>query len=62
MGFHAPQEGARILAQSIDASLKGQLSIRGALATTPQPQPEASAPPAPTAPGAPVKVPAVSPR
>ena len=56
------RKAARILAQSIDASRKGQLAIRGALATTPQPQQKASAPPAPTAPGAPVKVAAVSPR
>ncbi len=34
-GFHAPQEGARILAQSIDASRKGQLAIRGALPAAP---------------------------
>ncbi len=62
VGFHAPQEGARILAQSIDASRKGQLSIRGALPATPQPQEKASTPPAPTAPGTPVKVAAVSTR
>jgi nitrite reductase (cytochrome c-552) len=34
-GFHAPQEAARILAQSIDASRKGQLAIRGALPPAP---------------------------
>lgn len=28
MGFHAPQEAARILAESINASRKGQISIR----------------------------------
>ena len=28
MGFHAPQEAARILAESIDASRKGQLALR----------------------------------
>lgn len=30
-GFHAPQEGARILAQSIDASRKGQVALRDAV-------------------------------
>lgn len=49
-GFHAPQEGARILAQSIDASRKGQLAVRGALPQTPQPLQKAGAPAAPTAP------------
>jgi nitrite reductase (cytochrome c-552) len=29
MGFHAPQEAARILAQSIDCSRKGQVTLRG---------------------------------
>jgi nitrite reductase (cytochrome c-552) len=28
MGFHASQEAARILAESIDASRKGQVSLR----------------------------------
>ncbi|MDX9736477.1 MAG: ammonia-forming cytochrome c nitrite reductase subunit c552, partial [Thermoanaerobaculia bacterium] len=46
-GFHAPQEGARILAQSIDASRKGQLAVRGALPATPQPLQKAEAPAAP---------------
>jgi len=50
-GFHAPQEGARILAQSIDASRKGQLAVRGALPATPQPLQKAEAPAAPQAPG-----------
>ena len=27
-GFHAPQEAARILAESIDASRKGQVALR----------------------------------
>ena len=27
-GFHAPQEAARILGESIDASRKGQLAVR----------------------------------
>ncbi len=49
-GFHAPQEGARILAQSIDASRKGQLAVRGGLPATPQPQQTAAAPAAPAAP------------
>ncbi len=49
-GFHAPQEGARILAMSIDASRKGQLAVRGALPATPQPLEKAAAPAAPKAP------------
>ncbi|HRY43489.1 MAG TPA: ammonia-forming cytochrome c nitrite reductase subunit c552 [Thermoanaerobaculia bacterium] len=49
-GFHAPQEGARVLAQSIDASRKGQLAVRGALPATPQPLQKAGAPAAPKAP------------
>jgi nitrite reductase (cytochrome c-552) len=28
MGFHAPQEAARILAESIDLSRQGQLALR----------------------------------
>jgi nitrite reductase (cytochrome c-552) len=28
-GFHAPQEAARLLGESIDASRKGQVSLRG---------------------------------
>ncbi len=53
-GFHAPQEAARVLAQSIDASRKGQLAIRGALpaaTVAPQQKVEAAAPPAPDATG-----------
>ncbi|MBP7677976.1 MAG: ammonia-forming cytochrome c nitrite reductase subunit c552 [Thermoanaerobaculia bacterium] len=50
VGFHAPQEGARILAMSIDASRKGQLAVRGALPATPQPLQKAAAPAAPKAP------------
>jgi nitrite reductase (cytochrome c-552) len=50
-GFHAPQEAARVLAQSIDASRKGQLAVRGALpATTVAPQQKVEAP-APAASG-----------
>ena len=29
MGFHAPQEAARVLAQSIDLARQGQLAVRG---------------------------------
>jgi nitrite reductase (cytochrome c-552) len=50
-GFHAPQEAARVLAQSIDASRKGQLAIRGALPVVPQPLLKAGVPAAPAAPG-----------
>ena len=28
-GFHAPQEAARILGESIDSSRKGQMALRG---------------------------------
>jgi nitrite reductase (cytochrome c-552) len=28
MGFHAPQEAARILAESIDLSRQGQIALR----------------------------------
>jgi nitrite reductase (cytochrome c-552) len=49
-GFHAPQEGARVLAQSIDASRKGQLAVRGAFPATPQPLQKAAGPDAPKAP------------
>jgi nitrite reductase (cytochrome c-552) len=34
-GFHAPQEAARILGQSIDYARKGQVALRGPVATTP---------------------------
>ena len=30
MGFHAPQETARVLAESIDYARQGQLAARGA--------------------------------
>jgi nitrite reductase (cytochrome c-552) len=35
MGFHAPAEAARILAESIDYSRQGELAARG----TPRPAP-----------------------
>jgi nitrite reductase (cytochrome c-552) len=35
-GFHAPQESARILGESIDASRKGQLALRGGHSQTPR--------------------------
>jgi nitrite reductase (cytochrome c-552) len=31
MGFHAPQEAARILVRSVDYTRKGQEAVRGAL-------------------------------
>jgi nitrite reductase (cytochrome c-552) len=34
-GFHAPQEAARILGHSIDYARKGQVALRGPVATTP---------------------------
>lgn len=58
-GFHAPQESARVLAMSIDASRRGQLAVRGALPATPQPLQKAGAP---AAPKAPAKVAALSTR
>lgn len=36
MGFHAPQEAARITAMSIDYSRKGQSSLRASLAALPE--------------------------
>ena len=33
-GFHAPQEAARILGESIDFSRKGQIALRGGTQTT----------------------------
>lgn len=35
-GFHAPQESARILGESIDASRKGQIALRGGHSQTPR--------------------------
>jgi nitrite reductase (cytochrome c-552) len=29
MGFHAPQEAARVLAEAIDMARQGQLAVRG---------------------------------
>jgi len=57
-GFHAPQEAARVLFESIDASRQGQLAVRD-----PSFKPTVaivSIPPPPPAPGAPA-VPAVQP-
>jgi nitrite reductase (cytochrome c-552) len=39
MGFHAPAETARILAESIDFSRQGQLAARGLIGTPPAGQP-----------------------
>ncbi len=36
-GFHAPQEAARILAQSLDATRKGQLALRDSVGPLPAP-------------------------
>ena len=50
-GFHAPQEAARVLFESIDASRQGQLALRDpsfkptvAIATIPPPPPAPAAP------------------
>jgi nitrite reductase (cytochrome c-552) len=37
-GFHAPQEAARILGESINFSRKGQIALRGPLQSSPQPK------------------------
>jgi nitrite reductase (cytochrome c-552) len=34
-GFHAPQEAARILGEAINFARRGQLALRGVVATTP---------------------------
>jgi nitrite reductase (cytochrome c-552) len=60
MGFHAPQEAARILGESIDFSRRGQNAVRAAqdgAPTTPAPP---AAPATPTAPATPAP-PAASP-
>jgi nitrite reductase (cytochrome c-552) len=48
MGFHAPQETARLLAEAIDYARQGELALVGAL-----PQPAAESSPAPLTSGAP---------
>ena len=40
MGFHAPQEAARVLAYSIDFSRKGQAVLAGLTVTVPSPVPD----------------------
>jgi nitrite reductase (cytochrome c-552) len=50
MGFHAPQEAARVLAESIDYARQGQLALRGVVTTPPSPASNptpSSAPPVP---------------
>src|SRR5437762_13476495 len=44
MGFHAPQESARVLAAAIDLARQGQLALRAAGGARP-PQPAAPQPP-----------------
>ena len=48
MGFHAPQEAARILAESIDFARKGMMALAGQVPTVPAPEAQAS--PSPTTP------------
>jgi nitrite reductase (cytochrome c-552) len=48
MGFHAPQETARLLAEAIDYARQGELALLGAL-----PPPAAQSPPAALPSGAP---------
>jgi nitrite reductase (cytochrome c-552) len=42
MGFHAPEEAARILGESIDFSRKGQATLAGLTLTVPSPVPPAA--------------------
>jgi len=42
MGFHAPQEAARVLVKSVDYSRQGQVAIRGGTAAAPAGAPAAS--------------------
>ncbi|MBM4398212.1 MAG: ammonia-forming cytochrome c nitrite reductase subunit c552, partial [Deltaproteobacteria bacterium] len=58
-GFHAPQEAARILAEAIDYSRQGQLSLLRPPAPPPVPVPEPEPVPAPAA--APAPAPAATP-
>ncbi len=39
MGFHAPQEAARILAESIDLSRQGQIALRDQAFKPSRPEP-----------------------
>jgi nitrite reductase (cytochrome c-552) len=53
-GFHAPQEAARLLVQSVDYSRKGELALRGVIpGAAPLPQPEIPKLPAATTKAAP---------
>ena len=48
MGFHAPQEAARVLGEAADFARQGQVAALAAMAAPPaQPAPEAAAPAAP---------------
>jgi alkylhydroperoxidase family enzyme len=64
MGFHAPQEAARILGEAIDDARQGQLAARAllpagaVLPAAPPAAPAAPATPAPGAPAAPAPAPA----
>jgi len=58
MGFHAPQETARVLAEAIDYARQGQLAARGATTTPPAPAAPASAPPSSATPASPSAKPA----
>jgi nitrite reductase (cytochrome c-552) len=54
-GFHAPQEAARLLVQSVDYSRKGELALRSVIpGAAPLPQPATPQMPAAGA-GAPAK-------
>ncbi len=44
MGFHAPEEAARILAESIDFARKGQATLAGLTIQVPSPAPASPAP------------------
>jgi nitrite reductase (cytochrome c-552) len=41
MGFHAPQEAARVLGEAVDYARQGQVALLGGVATSPAPVPSA---------------------
>ena len=61
MGFHAPQEAARILGESIDYSRQAQLAAQAAQAAAGAPQPEPAPAPAPAPAPEPAPAPAPAP-
>jgi nitrite reductase (cytochrome c-552) len=51
MGFHAPQEAARILGEAIDYARQGQVAVLGGVVTQPPPAPTPAVPLDAPAPG-----------